>query len=209
MSHETRDVKMTARRGFSIGLAAALTLAVAACSGAAPEGAPSSGEADVDASWVEHTVGPVVLRTPQEWTELAPASEDASGVTSATFGLSDDGSMVRPGITVTVQDEPTRDASVEAESLVLGERAQRGAEDVETTELDRPDAELALGVSLWNEQQSAEGPVEVASRWVVADLAGGEQVVVGVLGPRSEFEELPLDDVLDAVAFESTDETAS
>lgn len=201
---------MTARRGIVIGLGAVLTVAVAACSGTEPATEPSSTEnGAVDASWVEHAVGPVVLRTPPEWTELAPASEDASGVTSATFGLPDDGSMVRPGVTVTVQDDPTRDATVEAESLVLGERAQRGAEDVETVEMDRSDAELAVGVSLWNEQQSAEGPVAVASRWVVADLAGGEQVVVGVLGPKDEFEELPLDEVLEAVSFESTGEAAS
>ncbi|MEK8227345.1 hypothetical protein NKG05_16500 [Oerskovia sp. M15] len=111
--------------------------------------------------------------------------------------------MVRPGVSVSVLPERTRDATAEAQSLVLGERAQRGAEDVETTEVERTDAELAVSVSLWNEHRSADGPVEVASRWVVADLAGGEQVVVGVLGPKDEFADLPLDEVLDAVQFES------
>ncbi|WP_277208339.1 hypothetical protein [Isoptericola croceus] len=191
---------MTTHRLAATAVAGALMLLVTGCAGTEPAaGDPTTDTSTAGGSWAERSVGPVVLKIPEDWTELSRSDDGASGVTTATFGLPDDGSTVRPGITVSIQEEPTRDASAEAESLVLGERAQRGAEDVEVAELVRSDAELAVGVSLWNEQRSAEGPVEVASRWVVADLAGGEQVVVGVLGPKDEFAELPLDEVLDAV----------
>jgi hypothetical protein len=192
---------MNVRGWTSTVTAVVATMSVAACSGPGP--GTGAAAPDVDPSWATHTVGPVVVRIPEGWEELAPAAEGADGATYATFGVPDDGSMVRPGISVSLLSERTQDAEDEATAFVYGERATRGVEDLQKVEVERSDAELAISVSLWNEHRTAEGPAEVTSRWIIADLKGGQQVTVGVLGPRDEFAELPLDEVLDAVTFES------
>ncbi|QAY63501.1 hypothetical protein ET495_09820 [Xylanimonas allomyrinae] len=174
------------------------TLLLTACGGGSPEAAP------VPDDWQTFTAGRVVVKAPPTWRKLdAPSAGD--GTTTTTFGLPDDGSMVRPGVSVTSVPHPDRDAADEASALVTREKATNGAKDVTTTEVERAGATSAVEVTFWQELRSAEGPVEVAHHWLVADLDDGSQVLVGALGARADFEELPLDEAIAAVDLRGGD----
>jgi len=173
-------------------IAAGLTVVAALAAGC------TSGPAqEIDPSWTAHTLGPVTVHAPAEWEELASTADNL------TVGLPGDDELVRPGVSVTVLAEPAQDAPAEAKSLATRERATRGAQDITITDVDLAGATAATEVAMWSELPTEGGPSQVRSRWVVADLDSGEQVLIGVLGPREEYEALPLDEVLDTVELGS------
>ena len=182
-------------------LVAAATLGLSACSADAPAAGPS-----IDPSWQSVAVGPTTLHVPAEW-EQAPGADLYPGSdTDETVALTapENDERVRAGVLVTVQTAPTRDATAEAGALVLGEKATTGADEVETGEGELAGASSVATVSFVSDVRRSDGTTaELRSRWLVADLESGEQIIVKAIGPRDTFDDTPLDAILASVEIPS------
>ncbi|WP_028045161.1 hypothetical protein [Cellulomonas sp. URHE0023] len=190
---------MTYARRAVAAVATCAVLGLSACSSDAPDDEPST-----DPSWQSFTVGPVTLSAPSEWERSAGSDLYPSSDTDTTVALTapenDEG--VRAGVLVTVQSAPTRDATEEAAALMIGEKATTGADDVETGEGELSGASSVATVSFVSDVRRSDGTTaSLRSRWIVADLDSGEQVIVRAVGPRDEFEDTPLDEILQTVTL--------
>lgn len=182
-------------------LAAVATLGLSACAADAPADDPS-----IDPSWQSVAVGPATFHVPAEWeqsagTDLYPGSD--TDETVATTAPEND-ERVRAGVLVTVQSSPTRDAAAEAGALMLGEKATTGADEVETGDGELAGASSVATVTFVSDVKRSDGTTaELRSRWIVADLESGEQIIVKAIGPRDTFDDTPLDTILQSVEITS------
>ncbi|MGN8247372.1 hypothetical protein ACTHAM_001547 [Cellulomonas soli] len=187
-------------RRAATAVAAIAVLGLSACS-SDPSGS-SADEPSIDPSWQSFTVGPATLSVPADWEKSAGSDVYPLSDTDETVVLAapENDTGVRAGVLVTVQTAPTRDAAAEADALVLGEKATTGADEVETGEGEVWGATSVATVSFISDVRRSDGTTaQLRSRWLVADLESGEQVVIRALGPRDEFDDTPLDEILQTV----------
>lgn len=178
-------------------LAATATLGMSACSADAPPAEPS-----VDPAWQSVAVGPATFRIPAEWEQSTGSDLYPGSDTDETVALTapENDERVRAGVLVTVQTSPTRDAVAEAGALMLGEKATTGADEVETGEGELAGADSVATVTFISDVSRSDGTTaELRSRWVVADLESGAQLIVKAIGPRDTFDATPLDAILQSV----------
>lgn len=182
------------RQTLRLAACAVLAASLAACS-ITPDDAASADPSPVPEGWQAMTFDPITVQVPDDFEQVD--SDTSGGVT--TIAAPDDGSGVRAGVTVQVNDEPTRDAATELKSIYYRERATNGADDVTETQPDLDGATAAASSSFSSELLVGEEYVPWEQAWLVADLESGQQVVVGAMGPTEAYDRYELDAVLESL----------
>lgn len=193
-----RPVTPTPRR---ILVALFLPLALAGCStGTGTTGGDGADGPLVPAvapqGWSSHDMGPVTVGTPPEWEEI----EARSGASSdESWALRAPGDGPGTGVHTTFTAERSRDADAAIENLRNVGDASVGARDVEVAELSWPGAQAAgwLGYEATVAVQGED--VAMRYEYLVLDLEGSAQTIVGVIAPVEGFEDSGAHDVLASV----------
>lgn len=173
---------------------------------AAGSAAGSVAPASAPADWQAVDQGPLTIHVPATFVESEPLASDSApaGVGEFVWIGPKNAEGRSPGVTTTVTDNPTRPAATEAKAMEDQQNATRGVEDFTTAEIDWPGAEAATYLAYEADATDAQDvTVRYRYEWVMADLSGGQQVLVGAVAPLADFDELEIHRILTSIDLTS------
>jgi len=158
--------------------------------------------ASAPANWQSVDQGPVTIHVPATFSESEPLASDSAVAGVGTFVWTGPKNAAgrTPGVTTTVADHPTRPAATEAKAMEDGQNATRGVKDFTTAEIDWPGADAATFLAFEADAtDSQDVTVRYRYEWVMADLSGGEQVLIGAVAPLADFDALEIHRILASI----------
>lgn len=152
--------------------------------------------ADAPEGWTSHAMGPVTLSAPAQWEEF---DTEPGADADQAYALRAQGAGPGTGVHTSVTSERRRDAEAALANLKDIGSASLAARDVEEAVLSWPGADGAGWLGYEATVRIGADDVEMRYEYLVVDLEGSAQAVVGVVAPVAEFDGSGAHDVLASV----------